>query len=287
MLLNSPPIRTYDLRARTRAGLAVWTGQATHDSPSPSDLDNCSDEEAPHAADFVPEAAATVTVRRYSNVVAARPPSPLRERHVPPSAGPLAGPGHAGMPEPSNDGNYESRSNNDHGMDSMGSVGEEETPDNPEYSSWTEVQHRRARSDGTLPNRKNLMAEQNQTVKMAAKNLTKEEQEKYKRRQEKVQLRQGSTASSRGEGTSRQKGKNVDTREWGNVDFSHEKFDIDAQIAALKALRHRQNPNNARRERSPQKRLIIKQKTIQVIVLRNLVVRNIRDSLQSHGLSLR
>ena len=72
---------------------------------------------------------------------------------------------------------------------------------------------------------------------MAAEKLTKEEKEKLQRRQEKVQPRRGSTTSSRGEGTSRQKGKNVDPREWGNVDFSRETFDIDAQIAALKAFK--------------------------------------------------
>ena len=43
--------------------------------------------------------------------------------------------------------------------------------------------------------------------------------------------------SSRGEGTSKLKGKNVDPCEWGNIDFSRESLDIDAQMAALKSYK--------------------------------------------------
>ena len=41
---------------------------------------------------------------------------------------------------------------------------------------------------------------------------------------------------SKGEGTSRAKGKGIDPREWGNLNISQEELDIEAQAAALKSL---------------------------------------------------
>ena len=65
-----------------------------------------------------------------------------------------------------------------------------ETPDKLEYhvSGWTEVQHKKAHSKDFV-NKQNLTSEQQQTVKMAAESLTKEQRQKYQQRQEKVRPR--------------------------------------------------------------------------------------------------
>ena len=113
---------------------------------------------------------------------------------------------------------------------------EVETPDKPEYVQWTTVQCKRTRK-GSLQNKKSLTAEQNQTVKVAAEGLTKEQQQQILRRQEKVHPRRGSSVSSRGEGPSKPKGKGIDPREWGNVDIDPESLDVNAQLAALKTFK--------------------------------------------------
>ena len=98
MLLNTSSTRTYDLRARTRAGVAAQTGRTPDKSPSLIDIDNFSNEVAPHAEDPVPITETTVVVCSYSDVVASRSPSPRGERPDVPfqiSGGPIVGPEHA------------------------------------------------------------------------------------------------------------------------------------------------------------------------------------------------
>ena len=99
MLLNTSSTRTYDLRARTRAGVATQTGQALDDSPSGSliDIDNSSNEVAPRVEGPVPIAEATTAICSYSDVVASRSPSPRRER---PAVPPSAKCGNPGLPWP-------------------------------------------------------------------------------------------------------------------------------------------------------------------------------------------
>ena len=74
---------------------------------------------------------------------------------------------------------------------------------------------------------------------MATENLTKEQQQKLRQRQEKICLRWDSDSStpSQGEGTSKHKGKTIDPREWGNVNLSHDSLDVDAQAAAWNSLK--------------------------------------------------
>ena len=74
--LNTSSTRTYDLRARTRAGVAAQTGRTPDKSPSLIDIDNFSNEVAPHVEDPVPINEAAITVHSYSDVVASRSPSP-------------------------------------------------------------------------------------------------------------------------------------------------------------------------------------------------------------------
>ena len=128
--------RTYELRTRTRAGVAAQSGRALNESPSLVDLDNYSNEArvAPLREDLVPSAEATGMVRSYRDAVLSRPPSPRRERPVLPSISPPAGPDRTRMPNPLDNGSQAEREMEDN-------LSEEviETPDKPEYVQWTKV----------------------------------------------------------------------------------------------------------------------------------------------------
>lgn len=126
------------------------------------------------------------------------------------------------------------------GVDAEGD-GNIETPDKPEYSRWTRVQRKRARSESSLPNKKTLTFAQRKVVQLAEKGLTKEQQQKLQRRQEKVRPRRDSSVSSRGEGTSKRKGKAIDPREWGNINVSRESLDVEAQAAVLESYEAQQS----------------------------------------------
>ena len=154
-----------------------------------------------------------------------------------PMLGPTIGPTRIETPKPSVDGSEEDRSRDTRKIEDDGSEGVAETPDKPEYARWTKVQHKRARSDSALPNKKPLTTEQKKLVDLAAERLTKEQQRKFQKRQKNVRPRRGSSTSSRGEGPSRPKGKTIDPREWGNVNLSRESLDVDAQAAALNSLK--------------------------------------------------
>ena len=123
-----------------------------------------------------------------------------------------------------------------------------ETPDRPEYTSWTKVQHKHARSDSFVNKNKNLSSGPKRLVNLAKDNLTKEQQQKLQKRQEKIRPRQASSTSSRGEGLSKAKGKTIDPREWGNVNLSHDSLDVDAQAAAWNSLKNQHRTvKNARK----------------------------------------
>ena len=255
MLLKKVSSRTYNLRARTGAGIATQSSPArdTSESPEPSvesiDYDRpASDLDRSEGRDPRTE----VTTRRtYSDVVASRPPSPREEipRQPLESAVENAGTHNVGrVPHQDDEGcvggdadrmgvDYDSHVN-------PGSPEREEVP-------WTTVNRRSARSRSA--NRTVLTAEQSQTVKMAAAGLTKEQQAALQRRQEKMRPRRASAASSRGEGPSRPKGKGPDPLDWGNVNISRESLDLEAQAAALNSF---QPPNrDARRpEKEPARR---------------------------------
>ena len=109
------------------------------------------------------------------------------------------------------------------------SSGENDSPEDPGEAPWTTVQRRRARSlDSFEPVRKppsgsdrtkDLSADQVQTVRAAAETLTKSQKETIEERQKKVTRRRKNSSSSR-ESPSKNKGKGIDPREWGNVNIS-------------------------------------------------------------------
>jgi hypothetical protein len=232
MLLNEMASRTYYLRTRTGTGVTPQSSRAPEESPSLIGTNHREREVVPPYEDAGPNNEVTNAVRSYSDVVASRSPSRSRERPVLPSDGLVAGPENSNAPVVSSNENiaYSGES----GMhDSNEGV---ETPDKLE---WTTVRRRRARSLGSFRDneKRPLTSDQKKVVSMAEEGLTAEQKKKVLLRQKKVQRRDNSS-SSRGEGPSEPKGKSRDPREWGNVDFSRENLDVDAQAAALEFFKH-------------------------------------------------
>ena len=191
MLLNMST-RTYNTRTRTRAGATPQPSQPPVETP-----DVYSTNEAPPQYEgAVSNAEATSRVRLYSDAVALRSPSPHRERPSVPTLGPTIGPARVETPKPSVDGSEEDRSRDTREIEDDGSERVAETPDKPEYARWTKVQHKRARSDSALPNKKPLTTEQKKLVDLAADKLTKEQQRKFQKRQKNIRPRRGSSTSS-------------------------------------------------------------------------------------------
>ena len=228
--------RTYFLRTRAGSGVATQTSRAANEPPSYTlEADIPLNEITPQEEDSVPNSEANVAARLYSDVAASRPPSPLRDRPLLPSGSPTLGQNRANVPRRVDD-------DDDHSSNSSESSsnlnGEAETPDKIEYIPWTTVQRRRARSLESFENKKRLLtSEQNQAVKKAAENMTADQKQQVQRRQEKVQPRRKSSVTSQGEGPSKPKGKGIDPREWGNVNFSNDSLDVDAQAAALNSYK--------------------------------------------------
>ena len=246
--------RSYNLRNRAGAGVATPSERALNESPSLIDIDVHSNEVAPQGEGPFPAAETTGTVRLYSDAVALRPPSPRREKPVN-SHGNSVRLADAKEPErPSDEKSSrekDSQEGDEGGNEGDSSSKEAETPDKVEYSSWTTVKRRRARSEGSLQYKKPLTSEQTQAVKKAAEGLTSEQKQKILRRQEKVRSRRDSSESSRGEGPSRPKGKGIDPREWGNVNLSRESLNVEAQAAALRSYK---DQSKATKESSKKRR---------------------------------
>ena len=76
--------------------------------------------------------------------------------------------------------------------------------------------------------RRELTTEQAQTIDKATTNMTKQQREILRRRQERVPMQWNDSLSSRGEGPSKLKGKGIDPREWGGVNISRDSLDLEA-----------------------------------------------------------
>ena len=239
--------RTYNLRARTGAVAAAPEAQDLGLPPSESiesspDTANPSNVAEPPSIE-VPafESEPTVVVRSYSDVVASRPPSPSRERHILPSKNPVEDPENTRVPPAYRQYNEETVVENNYiqNAELSSSVNSENSEEAD--SLWTTVKRRRAQGRGPLRNKQFLTSEQARLVERAAKGMTVEQKRRIRQRQEKLKVRRPSSVSSRGEGPSRPKGKGIDPREWGNVNISRESLDVEAQAAALQSFRDKKS----------------------------------------------
>ena len=236
--------RTYNLRTRQETGAPLRSiipapvssrsrasAELTRDVP-PHVTSSALDSDSPQAL--------------YSDVVASRPPSPRRETEaqIAPSLSsyPLGGENVQSLVPEINDNRASS---------------EDEPPVVKEkISEWTTVNCRRARSLGSAVNdsrpldkgglvsNRELTEEQSQAVRTATTNMTTPQRDVLHRRQKKVHMQQRSPTPSQKGGPSRQKGKGIDPREWGNVNISRESLDLEAQATAFESIAQQHRKGN-------------------------------------------
>ena len=263
--------KTYNFRTRTDAGIATQPRVSAAAASRPRIVAaGASRDPPPYVPSPVNNTESPTAL--YSDVVASRPPSPRREKDTEPveargvqiederleSEVPVA---NNTVPTNTNDNNssYEEVAH------------EREENDSP----WTTVvhRHRRARSldslDGTRARhretsnpQRGLTMEQARVVNAATSNMTSQQKEMLKRRQEKIYSPQDPTPSNE-EGPSRDKGKGIDPREWGNANISQESLDIGAQTAALEsyAKRPRESTKTRRSKKPREEKRAAKNKT--------------------------
>ncbi len=245
--------RTYNLRARTDAGVATQP-RVRPESPvqqaTPSPLRDL----PPYVVGGYPLTTGR-TAALYSDVVASRSPSPQKESSNM-VAVPEVEPEDERIPQGSSVPVSDSRAvpaiinkivtTPESGLFSEDNEPAQDTGD----LLWTTVRRRRARSlesfepvrksSSESGERKGLTRDQIQTVKAAADTLTEGQKDAIRDRQKRVtHHKRDPSSSSRGEGTSRPKGKGIDPREWGNANLSQENLDVDAQEAALRSFAHK------------------------------------------------
>ena len=190
----------------------------------------------------------------YSDVVASRPPSPRRETEAQVAPSMISHPIGRELVQSLVPGINNSPASSE----------EDEPPIVKEkISEWTTVNRRRARSLGSAANdsrplekggltsNRELTEEQSQAVRAATTNMTTPQRDVLHRRQKKVHMQQRSPTPSRKEGPSRQKGKGIDPREWGNVNISRESLDLEAQATALESIAQQHRANNGQEVHVP------------------------------------
>jgi Zinc knuckle len=248
--------RTYNLRTRAEVGPANQSRLQNNPvsrrvSPSPvRDL-------PPHlSGNRLPFSSPSAL---YSDVVASRSPSPLKETSVLVETHPVLD--ESERERPSLERSQPtvtlvptiSRENveivEEH-TSSEADISPKDLGDAP----WTTVKRRRARSLESFDivrrshsesnGAKGLTSDQVQTVKAAADAMSKSQKELLDKRKKKLTHQRKGSSSSRGEGPSQPKGKGIDPREWGNVNISQESLDVEAQDAAWKSLAQNKRLNS-------------------------------------------
>jgi hypothetical protein len=254
MSLNITTSRKYDLRTRkpfelgpSQTQYRVITASANNSPRRPaSDGEQevggmlASDSEEPR--------------RSYSDVAASRPPSPTMRKEdeisIPPGRNP-------GLDRKAGEVDGE-RASTAAPVPAENPVVDTSESDND--GPWTTVERKRTRRSkvnknfiNPVDNARNLTAEVQSAVQQAEQTLTHAQKERIMRRHENVRNSHHERSESRGEGTSNPKGKQIDPREWGNVNLSDSEADVNAQHAALESYKvaAAENP------KKPAKRLVV------------------------------
>ena len=177
--------------------------------------------------------------RTYSDVVASRPPSPRKEQSSSTSESSISDVDDSSVTyrlDRQND--ISSNTDNRINVDTRTLETTQSVLERQNESTWTTVERRRAHSRSSSRQGDPLLTrEQAQSIQMAMQGMTTEQRQTMQRRQEKTKLRRNSSLSSRGEGPSRPKGKTADFGNYGQLNFSQESLDIEAQAAALKSFK--------------------------------------------------
>ncbi|KAJ3514734.1 hypothetical protein NLJ89_g2201 [Agrocybe chaxingu] len=197
--------------------------------------------------------------RLYSDVAASRPPSPIalasEETALPQAHQAPQGVGAGDQVE------FDNKQHTTHTSSDDSSNSEEphEVDNDNEHRPWTKVlstRELRARKKSALKHDKKHDKEAKRAskkpyehmvrdpmVEKATEGLTADQRERIARRFEKVETqksgRNPSLTSSRGEGPSREKGKGVDPREWGNAGLNQQERDPAVQQAIWESIPRR------------------------------------------------
>ncbi|KAF8800081.1 hypothetical protein BYT27DRAFT_7175738 [Phlegmacium glaucopus] len=123
-------------------------------------------------------------LRTYSDVVASRPPSPVKEISVLPSGSPVEGAIRASEPDRLINETLITEINNDVEIERFTSSDSGDIATRKNELPWTTVRRRRARSLSSLEKSRNLTHEQSQAVKIAAEALTAKQKQRIQRRRE-------------------------------------------------------------------------------------------------------
>ena len=232
--------RTYNFRSRTETSNNNHPRvPATNESQHRPSTGIARDQEVVPGLSPAPSEEPTAAL--YSDIVASRPPSPRKETRVE-------------IAQEASDNRLDSEigvdSNNNPILKIIEttSSNEGDTPElDGDETPWTTVKRRRAHSMSSLErarvlskknsgSKKPLTDEQAEAVKKAASSLTTQQKEILRRRRERLPFDPDESESSREEGPSKDKGKGIDPREWGNVNISRESLDRDVQAAALASI---------------------------------------------------
>ena len=188
--------------------------------------------------------------RSYSDVAASRPPSPtmcmVDETPIPPGRNP----------------SLNREIDDEHASTAAPVPVESPIMDTSESDEderpWTTVKHRRSskinkKLNNSIDITQNLTAEVQSAVQQGEQALTVAQKEQILRRHTKVRNPHHERSESRGEGASNPKGKQIDPREWGNVQLSESEVDVQAQQAALKSYKitATKNPKERREASHP------------------------------------
>ena len=273
----------YQTRARvSRSGLATQNGASAATNfvtnnlgsqiPRESSPDAASTSPARPLADS-PEKAP----RTYSEVAASRPSSPVIAseegtlRRIPPKVQVQSTTAKERIPASAgvafkNDNVVLDRESDSSDLSETG-----DWDDNP--NPWIKVVPRRTRSLDSLnsarmnvnfittnKNLKALKTGKETVLSQAESQLTTAQKKQISRRYEKIQekpRKRAESSTSRGEGPSEPKGKNIDPRNWGAAQLSDDDLDVDAQRAALESFEnhHKETParSNSEKENLVQK----------------------------------
>ena len=246
--------RTYNLRARAGAGVATQASPAV-DIPLPPSPVPFPSKVASRVAGSDPDSGVVITSRTYSDVVASRSPSLRRERPLLPSDESESSVTTDEDLSVARHVDTESQNNMHLNRPIVPQPSAEKGPESGNELPWTTVQRRRARSQSSSKqDDQHLTVEQARSVKLAMDSMTSSQKGALLRRQAKVRPRQDSSASSRGEGPSKLKGKGRDPRDWGDVNISFESLDLEAQMAALNSFKRKRLDHFSERKPSSDRR---------------------------------
>ena len=242
--------RTYYLWTRTGTGVVNQTSGAPR---SPLTCIPSAREGPP----YVSSAKIDVDPCSYSDMAALRPPSPMWSKETMDS---LTGLTSRAKPSCEFGKKPAVQDHSNDNLEKSSSSNDDASPKDQEGQGWTTVKRRCARSLSLLPRTKKssiegihtstlLTTEQRNTVKAAAEALSPQQKQQIQQWNLKLTTWQDFTSLT-GEGQAQNKGKTIDSQEWGNIQFNIEEIDVAAQAAAFESFKPTVNKSHSMKEKT-------------------------------------